>query len=48
MAGDYAKKIGASFHTTSAKDGTGIESLFTGIAEKLYTKMLAGESESTE
>ena len=44
-AGAYAKKIDAGFHQTSAKDGTGIEILFTSIAEKLYIKRLAGENE---
>ena len=44
QAGDYAKKNKADFFQTSAKDGTGIDELFTQIAEKLYTKMLAGET----
>ena len=37
----YAKKIGASFHQTSAKDGTGVDDLFQTIADKLYLKNIA-------
>ena len=43
-AAEYAKKIGAQFHQTSAKDGTGIEKLFTDTANTLSTRLLAGET----
>ena len=35
-ASEYAKKIGAQFYQTSAKDGTGIQPLFTSIGERLH------------
>ncbi len=34
-ANEYAKEIGAIFKLVSAKDGTGIQELFTSIAERL-------------
>lgn len=37
----FAKKIGAQFHQTSAKDGTGVEDLFQSIADRLYLKNVA-------
>ena len=36
MASEYAKKIQAQFYQTSSKDGTGIQSLFTSIGERLH------------
>ena len=44
-AATYAKSIGAKFHQTSAKDGTGIQDLFQLTAETLYTRLLAGEGD---
>ena len=35
-ASDFAKKIRAHFHQTSAKEGIGITELFNDIAKKLY------------
>ena len=42
-AAEYAKKIGAKYYQTSAKDGSGIDALFKDISTELYTKVLAGE-----
>ena len=47
-AAEYSTSIGAHFHQTSAKDGTGIDKLFTDTAHTLYTKMLAGETEKDD
>jgi GTPase SAR1 family protein len=41
---ELAKKLKATFQQTSAKTNEGVEELFKTLAEKLYLKHLAGES----
>jgi len=41
---NFAKKIGAQFYQTSAKDGTGVEDLFQALADRLYLKNVADQS----
>jgi GTPase SAR1 family protein len=41
---NFAKKVGAQFHQTSAKDGTGVEDLFQALADRLYLKNVADQS----
>lgn len=41
QAKQYAQQVDASFHQTSAKDGTGITALFQAVAEKVYTNDVA-------
>ena len=41
---NFAKRIGAQFHQTSAKDGTGVEDLFQSLADRLYLKHVADQS----
>ncbi len=47
-ATQYAKSIKASFHQTSAMDGTGIQQLFTSLAEKLHLQTLSNNVEQTQ
>lgn len=44
VGNNFAKKIGAQFHQTSAKDGTGVEDLFQSLADRLYLKNIADQS----